>query len=280
MNIVVDGIDAFPTGVNLYVWDNTISENITGHFNTLEKTFNAVSGHDYLIGIRVLDTTALSTGLAFRVMAIDASEQDKTFAPYANVCPITGWTECNIYVSPTEDPDDPNKVTYEVKFPNEEGTVYGGTVTIREDGSIKLIVDRATVTINGTETFNDVTSANVFFVTNREIGLLAVSTENDYCNMFKPVAASASSTMLDGEISRHSTANNRLYIKSNIFAGYTASQLAEYFSNHHLEYCGKLASPVSYDLTPQQITSLFGTNNIWTDTGPVSVIYITKEEII
>jgi hypothetical protein len=46
----------------------------------------------------------------------------------------------------------------------------------------------------------------------------------------------------------------------------------------------KLASPITYTLTPQEITSLLGTNNLWADTGNSEVeyradtkMYITKK---
>ncbi len=35
----------------------------------------------------------------------------------------------------------------------------------------------------------------------------------------------------------------------------------------------KLATPITYDLTPQEITSLLGVNNVWSDTGDTDVTY-------
>jgi len=35
----------------------------------------------------------------------------------------------------------------------------------------------------------------------------------------------------------------------------------------------KLATPITYTLTPQEITSLLGTNNLWADTGDSEVEY-------
>lgn len=34
-----------------------------------------------------------------------------------------------------------------------------------------------------------------------------------------------------------------------------------------------LATPITYHLTPQEITTLLGQNNIWADTGDMSVTY-------
>jgi hypothetical protein len=37
--------------------------------------------------------------------------------------------------------------------------------------------------------------------------------------------------------------------------------------------CYELATPLTIDLTPQQMTTLLGTNNIWSDAGDVTVEY-------
>jgi hypothetical protein len=35
----------------------------------------------------------------------------------------------------------------------------------------------------------------------------------------------------------------------------------------------ELATPITYQLTPQEITTLLGVNNVWSDCGPVDVEY-------
>ena len=52
----------------------------------------------------------------------------QAWQPYANICPITGRTGANVYVSPTENVAD--ATTYAVDWTSEAGTVYGGTVDI------------------------------------------------------------------------------------------------------------------------------------------------------
>lgn len=34
-----------------------------------------------------------------------------------------------------------------------------------------------------------------------------------------------------------------------------------------------LATPTTYQLTPQQVSTLYGQNNVWVDTGDISVTY-------
>lgn len=43
--------------------------------------------------------------------------------------------------------------------------------------------------------------------------------------------------------------------------------------NLEIQITYQLATPITYTLTPQQITTLIGTNNIWSDAGDVTVTY-------
>ena len=61
-----------------------------------------------------------------------------------NIRPISGWTGCNVVVSPTTDAED--GTTYSIPFPSEAGTVYGGTLDVTNG---TLTVDRAMVTLDG-----------------------------------------------------------------------------------------------------------------------------------
>jgi hypothetical protein len=56
---------------------------------------------------------------------------------------------------------------------------------------------------------------------------------------------------------------------------YVASASLEAFKTEYasLQAVYKLATPQTYQLTPQEITSLLGTNNIWSDAGTVDVEY-------
>lgn len=57
----------------------------------------------------------------------------------------------------------------------------------------------------------------------------------------------------------------------------TASQAVEklkaYLNETPFNVVFELATPITIDLTPQQMTTLLGTNNIWSDAGDVSVTY-------
>ena len=57
----------------------------------------------------------------------------------------------------------------------------------------------------------------------------------------------------------------------------SASDFKTYLSTNNLEICYKLATPVEYPLTSQQVGQLLskqGQNNVWADTGDVEVEYL------
>jgi hypothetical protein len=76
----------------------------------------------YGFGIRVHIGYAIpSSGIIFKPMVRLATESDDTFAPYSNICPISGWdsgeiTVCDDIQSPTQ------TETYTQQFPT---TIYG-----------------------------------------------------------------------------------------------------------------------------------------------------------
>ena len=41
----------------------------------------------------------------------------------------------------------------------------------------------------------------------------------------------------------------------------------------------ELATPQTYQLTPQEVKTLLGTNNVWTDIGNVSVTYVADTKL-
>lgn len=86
-------------------------------------------------------------GVIYTPMIRLATETDATFAPYSNICPISGRTGLSVYVSPTQDQQD--ATTYSVDWTSEAGTVYGGTLDVVTG---VLTVDRASISSYAGET--------------------------------------------------------------------------------------------------------------------------------
>ena len=79
-----------------------------------------------------------SGGLLFKPMLRLSTVSDSTFAPYSNICPISGHTETNVVVSPTTSAED--GTTYNIQFRDGDNplTVYGGTLDV-VSGELKVV---------------------------------------------------------------------------------------------------------------------------------------------
>jgi len=137
-----------------------------------------------------------------------------TFQPYSNICPISGWDEANVVVSPTTDAEDGQ--TYNIQFTDGDNplTVYGGTLDV-VSGELKVV----------------------------------------------PYYASYNGETLEGE-----------WISDrDVYAVGTTPTIGAQVVNIG-------ATPQTYQLTPTQVKSLLGSNNVWCDTGKIEELeYFSKE---
>ena len=67
-----------------------------------------------------------------------------------------------------------------------------------------------------------------------------------------------------------------IYIYDHEKVDMTAAEFTSAMSG--VQLCYKLATPITYQLTPQQVTTLLDTNNIWAITGDVTVTYPVEEK--
>ena len=81
---------------------------------------------------------------------IESGSTATAWAPYSNICPISGRTGVSVYVSPTQDVAD--ATTYAVDWTSEAGTVYGGTLDVVTG---VLTVDMANIASYNGEVINE-----------------------------------------------------------------------------------------------------------------------------
>lgn len=176
-----------------------------------ESSMSAMKGKTINM-YRITVNAQTLTNATFAMMVTDSSASALTsFAPYSNICPISGRTGLSVYVGPTQDQQD--ATTYAVDWTTPAGTVYGGTLDVV---SGLLTVDRASISSYAGETLPDA------WISDRDV-----------------YAPGASPT--------------------------TGAQVVY-----------ELATPITYQLTPQEIEALVGTNNVWSTGDSVSVTY-TKD---
>lgn len=177
-----------------------------------------------------------------------------------NVRPISGHTECVTYVSPTTSETDA-----EVYTTNLGRTVYGGSLDVV---SGVLTVTHGIVDL-GTLNWNYVSSPTMFITTtgvsNLKYGINAISSLYVVTNASPTSQAWASG---DGLLNVNYS-DAKIRIKNTAYTDATAFKTA--MDGAQLVY--ELATPQTYQLSPTEVQTLLGQNNVWTDCGETSVEY-------
>ncbi len=229
-----------------------------GNFNSGAKFTLAT---DSLITIRSVNSSASVTFTDFSIVMDGASTE---FEPYQGD-------------------------SYSVTFPSEagdNGTVYGGTLTLNDDGTGELVVNKVITTIH------EVSGSE------RLYGYCKVSSYNRYrasimCNALTPQTGAVSDIAENSIICYWSSARNSqlLAIKINGKPNKesTYEERIEQLNNE-LQALADAGNPLqvvltskepiaTYQLTAPQIKTLLGENNIFADTGDVEVTYRQSAEV-
>ena len=162
-------------------------------------------------------------------------------------------------------------VTYPVSWQSEAGTVYGGTLDVTTG---VLTVDRAIVAINSQNlswtydsTYNRVTTLSLKD-TIKKASANNTALPNLICSSYKTGSATQTgSAQINGTIGV--STGGIVYIADDNYQ--SAEAFVSGMGSQTIVYL--LATPQTYQLTPQEIRSLLGNNNIWADTGNSSVTY-------
>ena len=157
--------------------------------------------------------------------------------------------------------------TYSVSWQSEAGTVYGGTLDVV---SGELVVDRTYIIFDGSEDEIWYTYSNTGYrVPRNNMGLSG----NGICNIAPTVSSASSYGVM------FSASNNYIYFFQTVseWGVATLADLRAWLATNNVEVCYELAEPITYHLTPTEVRTLLGQNNVWADTGDVEVTYLTKK---
>ena len=204
-----------------------------------------------------------------------------------NVRPISGWTGCNISHSGA-DTSDPTVIP--ISWQSEAGTVYGGTLDLT---SGVLTVDRAKCVMGG----GNLTRISNWFsadVNNQSWGAYLNEGQdikqiinddivgvNFISDQIKDIGASYGNRVAwTGGITKTSNGVLQYFgfrIAKDVLPSVSSSnELATaelaYLNANPIELVFQIA-PKTYQLTPEEVTTLLGQNNIWADCGPSTVEY-------
>lgn len=145
-------------------------------------------------------------------------------------------------------------------------TVYGGTVDVTTG---EMVVDRATVDM-GTLEWQEYSGNSPRFVTylqDAKPGVIG-SVSSAFCSMFKTVATGYDSGTYD-DYSFYISASKYLHVRDTQYTDKVSFKTAM----SGVQLCYELAQPITITLTPEQLTTVLGTNNVWSDADEVSLTY-------
>ena len=216
----------------------------------------SVSGGVYDRGSGLTFTLSKDAYITYQIQIRNGEVIDDTFYPMIRLATDTDdtWKPC------TAD-------TYPITFPSEAGTVYGGTLTVHQDGTGSLVVDRAKVTFGTDVVFEKNVNDGVFksstHLSNAKSGVSQGRTDC-ICSCYKTEKFAQSSLDVDFACNYANSSfgnNTRIFIKDSVAFEGTAEAFNTKVQGQTFVY--SLSTPITYTLTAEQITTLLGDNNVW-----------------
>ena len=184
---------------------------------------------------------------------------------------ISGWSSVEVTVA--DDTTDPTtEETYEISLGQ---TVYGGKLNVATG---ELTVDRALVELDGSSDENwmmgsssghyrayikidDIESYSGAYSSISQLYICSIFDNGSWNNVF------------DGNPKAGMTGQNWGFGLDS-FSITTDTELREWLSTNNIQIAYKLATPTTISLTPTQVSSMLGNNNIWADSGDSDVVYV------
>ena len=189
-----------------------------------------------------------------------------------NVLPISGWTGVTGYVSPTLNAQD--GTAYPVDWTDVAGTVYGGYVDLV---SGVLVAEWAEAIFDGTENWNVYSNGpttNLCYYRGQFGKKLGIA--NVKCNKLDLYTNKLWDSTAYYKISGHPT-RKTIYITAGSELSGGVTEFQQWLSENPVTVTYELATPITYQLTPQTIAMLAGTNNVWSNAnGNVELTYYAQ----
>lgn len=190
---------------------------------------------------------------------VEVGSTATSYAPYSNICPISGRTEVSVTRTAGED--------VETKTKELGQTVYSGSLDLT---SGIATIEQTKLVLDGTENWSADTGRNgVYYLFNT----MASSTYADcVCDRFKTIHSNAEMQSLGIAFGIQ---NKAIYIPrlfDGAISGVTdVASWKTYLSNNNMEITYPLSTPTTIQLSPEALTLLKGQNVISTDGDKVQV---------
>ena len=250
---LTDGVEGYK---DLFIWDFTTGaravqwDGVTLSQAAIRNQFyqvKIIEGHEYSINIRIAEGTTVQD-YKFYPMICLPDETEATWEPYQSQA-------------------------ISIDFETSDGTVYGGNVDIATG---KMSIDRAEFIANG-NTKNTIGTISVHTNTVR----FWVWTDYKYHTPYRKVTRLCDCLPVSSDYNADSPGFmgssgyiNHLILRIPINScDATISGIQNYLAAHPIKFILELEEPIERQLTPQQVTTLLGKNNIWIDGATISVTY-------
>lgn len=160
-------------------------------------------------------------------------------------------------------------------------TVYGGTLDVSTG---VLTVTKGYKSFNGSENWQRTSGSSGVYRYNVN-GTLTGSKRpasnstnaNLLSNMYESKTANQTYTGVQG-ISQQANLDD-MYVYDSTYSALTLDDWKAHLASNNLQVIYELATPQTYQLTPTQVTTLLGYNNIWADNGTVEVKYLADTSL-
>lgn len=166
--------------------------------------------------------------------------------------------------------------TTSISWQTEAGTVYGGTLDVTTG---LLTVTHAKVSLNGTQSMSYTAANNVNI--NASVWDAPMKSGTFYSDpkvMVSRVPKVNTSAAL-GLLVGYNNQYMYLYHANELPNVSSGATLITYLQSNPIDVTYPLATPLTYQLTPTQVTSLLGENNIWSDTGDTKVRFYADTKL-
>ena len=195
-----------------------------------------------------------------------------------NIRPITGREAVTVWREASYDPSADPALNIQLGQ-----TVYGGTVDVIAG---KLTVNRAKIVLNGTQQIsrenwkpqaNSVGWIYPYNLTHNVVGTGSVM-QNIKCDTLPSMPFNSLQSINGPGIA---LASNQTYGIAVMYPDpslTTASTINAFLAEHPIDVVYELAEPFDIDLTPASLSTLKGQNNVWSNSGDVTLEYPYYEE--
>ena len=256
--------DAFKAENTQYTFVIAAKKNNTNKASNLKLVYT----NDITVGINLDDSSVVADTLYTVAVASSGSRSLKALAGnYSSGTTKLYYNRSGVFegVLTTDDFESYVGTTYPVSWQTEAGTVYGGTLDVV---SGVLTVDMAFVDTTWGSLTNETTYTGYTIVRRRYNIPTAKKADVEsflakaICNIL-PVNSGISSPSQGVHFAVSSSNGSYIYC---FMESSTASDTA-------IQIAWPIATPQIYQLTPTEISMLLGLNNVFSDSGPISLTY-------